>query len=269
MRIVLDGSLGAQASVVALGMFDGVHVGHRVLLDKAKALATQYGVPMVVQTFAQHPLALIDPAKHPPLLTTMEERAALIEAAGADVFSADPFTPEIRDMPPADFVGHLVRRWKPKAVVVGFNYSFGQHGAGTPAFLHQLGHALGFETIVLPAIRVGLTPVSATRIREQLSLGDVRQARRLLGRPYQREVRLVAHVGNRLELRLLDNGKQSVGKGCFRALLCAQGKQNPVLMYAKAGGRITCAVPKGIKLEGELTLRLITQTPQPGATYRF
>jgi FAD synthase len=269
MRIVLDGSIGAQASVVALGMFDGVHVGHRVLLDKAKALSLRHAVPMVVQTFAQHPLALLDPPKHPPLLTTPEERAALVEAAGADIFSADAFTPNVRDMPPADFVGHLVRRWKPKAVVVGFNYSFGRHGAGTPALLQALGDALGFETVVVPAIRVGASPVSATRIREQLAQGDARQARRLLGRPYQREVRLVAHVGNRLELRLLDNGKQSVGRGCYRVLLCVQGKQYPALAYSKAGGRITCVVPKGIPFTGVFVLRLIAQTPQAGATYRF
>lgn len=269
MRIVLDGSVGAQQSVVALGMFDGVHVGHRVLLQKAKALAVQHGVPMVVQTFSQHPLTLIDPQKCPPLLTTPEERATLIETLGADVFSADPFTPAIRDMPPEDFVGHMVRRWKPKAVVVGFNYSFGKHGAGSPAFLHQLGCSLGFETYVVPAIRIGLTPVSATRIREQLAQGDARQAYRLLGRPYQREVRLIAREGNRVEMRPVDNGKQNIGNGCYRSLLCSQCKQYPVLAYARAGGRITCHVPRHIELEGDLDLKLIVQVAQPGRILQF
>ena len=269
MRIVLDASVGAPESVVALGMFDGVHVGHRVLLEKAKAVAMQQNVPMVVQTFAQHPMTLIDPAKRPPQLTTLQERASLIESLGADVFSADPFTPELRDMPPEDFVGHLVRRWKPKAVVVGFNYSFGRHGAGSPAFLHQLGCVLGFETYVVPAIRIGLTPVSATRIREQLAQGDARQAHRLLGRPYQREVRLIAREGNRVEMRPVDNGKQNVGNGCYRSLLCTQGKQYPVLTYARAGERITCHVPRQIELEGELALKLIVQVEQPGRVLRF
>ena len=269
MRIVLDGSVGAKASVVALGMFDGVHVGHRVLLDKAKATAVRYGVPMVVQPFSQHPLTLIDPDRCPPLLTTLEERAALIADAGADVFSADSFTQALRDMPPEDFVGHLVRRWKPKAVVVGFNYSFGRRGAGSPAFLHELGRALGFETIEVPPIRVGAAPVSASRIRESLAQGDARQARMMLGRPYQREMRLIACLNGRLELAQSENGKQMVGKGCFRAILNTEGKAYPVLAYVKANEHVTCDVKREISTADSLSLQFISQTPQPGVTYRF
>ena len=269
MRIELDGNSGAQASVVALGMFDGVHVGHRVLLDKTKVLATRLGVPMVVQTFAQHPLTLIDPDRCPPLLTTLAERAALIEARGADIFSADPFTEALRDMPPEDFVGHLVRRWKPKAVVVGFNYSFGRQGAGSPAFLHELGKALGFETIEVPPIRVGAAPASASRIREALARGDVRQARVMLGRPYQREMRMVASLGGRLALAQAQNGKQIVGKGAYRGLLCAQDKVLPAQIQIRDDGRVSCTVAGTVAAEGDLSLRFIAQVPQPGVAYPF
>ena len=163
MQISLDGRMNASGSVVALGMFDGVHIGHRVLLAKAKAAAVQAGVPMVVHTFAEHPLKRIDPERVPPLLTTLTERMALIEVAGADIFSAVAFTDAMRDMPPEDFVGHLVQQWKPRAVVVGFNYTFGRKGEGTPHLLHELGHALGFQTYVVPAIQLDGRPVSATR----------------------------------------------------------------------------------------------------------
>ena len=85
MQTVLDGKYQAQSSVVALGMFDGVHIGHQVLLQKAKALAAQHGVPLVVCTFVQHPLTLIAPEKAPAMLTTLDERAAQMEALGVDV----------------------------------------------------------------------------------------------------------------------------------------------------------------------------------------
>ena len=116
MQTVLDGRYAADRSVVALGMFDGVHIGHQVLLKKGRALADRQGVPLVTCTFMDHPLQLIAPDKCPPMLTTFDERVRLMESLGVDVLYAMPFDRSVMDMPPEDYVGHLVRQFHPTAI---------------------------------------------------------------------------------------------------------------------------------------------------------
>ena len=118
MKVILNGKHSEESSVLALGMFDGVHIGHQVLLERARTLHMRRGAPLVVCTFARHPMELIAPEKAPRLLTTLEERISLISHAGADVFFAMPFDEQMRDQPPECYVGELVRRLHPKAEVV-------------------------------------------------------------------------------------------------------------------------------------------------------
>ena len=100
MQIILHQSYQTDRSVVALGMFDGVHIGHRVLLERAAALAKRHHAPLVVCTFQEHPLQVIAPEKCPPQLTTFEERCQLMESLGVDVRCAMPFSKETMSMPP-------------------------------------------------------------------------------------------------------------------------------------------------------------------------
>lgn len=165
MQTVLDGRYAADRSVVALGMFDGVHIGHQVLLKKGRALADRQGVPLVTCTFMDHPLQLIAPDKCPPMLTTFDERVRLMESLGVDVLYAMPFDRSVMDMPPEDYVGHLVRQFHPTDVVCGYNHTFGKKGGGTPALLAALGDALGFSTAVVPKITLKGQEVSSTAIR--------------------------------------------------------------------------------------------------------
>lgn len=181
MRICSDDGIRTEASVLVLGMFDGVHLGHQALMRKARALADRYGVEMVVMTFDRHPLSLIAPAMAPTMLTTAQERMRLIEAQGADVVCVAPFTEELRDIAPEDFVNLLVARWHPKAVVIGFNYNFGRHGAGTADTMRRLGETAGFETVVVPEVRVDGEAVNSTRIRQLLAEGNTAVAEKLLG----------------------------------------------------------------------------------------
>lgn len=261
MQISLDGRMSASGSVVALGMFDGVHIGHRVLLAKAKAAAVQAGVPMVVHTFAEHPLKRIDPERVPPLLTTLTERMALIEAASADIFSAVAFTDALRDMPPEDFVGHLVQQWKPRAVVVGFNYTFGRKGEGTPHLLHELGHALGFQTYVVPAIQLDGRPVSATIVRGYLMDGAPEQVRPLLGRAYSMRVAVQLSAAAQWLLPL-DAEKLAMPVGCYRARLETQNANIPVVVRVYADGRMQCRSTAPIALQGEAQVAFLTAWPR-------
>ncbi|MBN1776983.1 MAG: adenylyltransferase/cytidyltransferase family protein [Clostridiales bacterium] len=182
MRICTDDSIQTEASVLALGMFDGVHLGHQALLKQARALADKYHVPLVVMTFDRHPLSLIAPAMAPPMLTSPGERLRLLEALGADIVCVSPFTEELRDMAPEAFVKLLHDRWQPRAVVIGYNYNFGRHGAGRPDTMRALSKAFGFETVVVPEVRLHGETVSSTRVRQLLAAGDTAGAEALLGR---------------------------------------------------------------------------------------
>lgn len=254
MQINTDGRIQTEASVVALGMFDGVHLGHQVLLRKARAVADRYGVPLVVQTFAEHPLQLITPDRCPPLLTTAVERARLIAGLGVDIYFAPPFTQAMRTMPPEEFVGRLVRQWHPKAVVVGFNYTFGADGVGTPAWLRTLGQALGFETYVVPAIRHLDQVVSATVIREHLERGDARGARLLLGRCYTRSFTVQARKAQTLRLLAEPDGKALLPAGRYRALLQAEGRAYPATVLATDSTHAVCRIPQNTPQTEAVTL---------------
>ena len=182
MRICSDDIIRTETSVLALGMFDGVHLGHQALLNKARELADRFQAPMVVMTFDRHPLNLIAPGMAPPMLTTPAERMRLLEQYGADVVCVSPFTEELRDMAPEAFVQLLVDHWHPKAVVIGYNYNFGKHGAGTADTMRTFGASFGFETAVVPEVRLNGERVSSTRIRQLLLQGNTVGAEALLGR---------------------------------------------------------------------------------------
>ena len=238
MQIILDGNYTCERSVVALGMFDGVHLGHRVLLQRGAALARQAGVPLVVSTFQEHPLQVIAPEKCPPQLTTFEERVQLMEELGVDVLYAMPFDAEIMNMPPEDYVGHLVRRFHPTDVVCGYNHTFGRKGEGKPALLQFIGDALWFATSIVPNITLEGREVSSTAIRAHLGAGMVHEARRLLKRPYKLEA-----VYQEKMWHFTQPGKQIPKAGDYRVLADVDGKQLPAVLRICEEGAVCCKLP--------------------------
>jgi len=172
-------------SAVALGTFDGVHVGHQQIIRTAAACARKAGGPSVVFTFSNHPLAVIDPDRSPPLLITAAYREELIAALGTDVLLAVAFDRALLGLSPGAFIDLLVDNLRPACVVVGPNYSFGHRGAGTPEMLALAGRERGFEVIVPPAVALAGTLVSSTLIRQLILAGDVAAAAPLLGRPFR------------------------------------------------------------------------------------
>lgn len=178
-------------SVLALGMFDGVHTGHAWLLRTAREWGTLENLPVVVCTFLKHPMALLKPEAAPIMLSTVAERAARMAQLQVDRVAVLRFDLELMNMPPESFVQLLVNRYNPRHVVIGFNYSFGQGGKGDAKLLKEMGKRLGFEVHVVSPVQVDDQTVSSTRVRQLLEQGDVEQAARLLERPYSVAGRVV------------------------------------------------------------------------------
>jgi riboflavin kinase/FMN adenylyltransferase len=174
----------ARPSVVALGVFDGVHLGHRAILDVAVARARP-PLTAVACTFDPHPAEVLHPGRAPLPITTLDERLALIGESGLAVTVVVPFTPTLAAMEPEAFVTEvLLDRLGAREIVVGFNHRFGRGARGDARLLHDLGARAGFHAEVVPPTDVDGTPVSSSAIRAALQRGDVDAAARLLGRPY-------------------------------------------------------------------------------------
>jgi riboflavin kinase / FMN adenylyltransferase len=183
-------------TVATVGMFDGVHRGHRALLDRVAAEAATRDVPAAAVTFDRHPLAVLRPGSEPPLLTTLDRKVELLGQAGMAVVLVLEFTRELSEVTAEAFAAEvLFGSLAASAVVVGENFRFGHKAAGDPALLAGLGRPRGIEVIAVPLHADGGQPVSSTRIRSELAAGDVAAAAALLGRPHS--VEGVVVVGDR------------------------------------------------------------------------
>jgi riboflavin kinase / FMN adenylyltransferase len=172
-------------SVVTVGMFDGVHRGHRALLDRVAAEAAARGLPAGAVTFDRHPLEVLRPEAKPPLLTTLDRKVALLGAAGMDFVLVLAFTEELSQVTAEPFAAEvLLDGVGARAVIVGENFRFGHKAAGDPALLAELGRPRGVEVVAVPLRADGGEPVSSTRVRAELARGDVRAAAASLGRAH-------------------------------------------------------------------------------------
>ena len=170
-------------TVVTIGNFDGVHLGHQHVVRTAREVAARFGLDHVVAvTFDPHPIAVLRPEHAPPTLTEIDERVALLGAAGVDDVLVVPFSREIADWSPERFVEEiLVDALHAGAVVVGANFRFGKRAAGDVATLRELGAVHGFETEGI-ALDGGPQVWSSTYVRTCLAAGDVEGAAECLGR---------------------------------------------------------------------------------------
>ena len=187
---------GLGPTVVTVGMFDGVHLGHRALLDRVAAEAAARGVPAAAVTFDRHPLAVLRPGSEPPLLTTLDRKVELLGEAGVEVVLVMAFTPELSQVGAEAFATDvLFDGLGARAVVVGENFRFGHKAAGDPDLLADLGRPRGIEVVAVGLHANGGQVVSSTRVRAELAAGDVAAAAASLGRPHAVEGVVVA--GNR------------------------------------------------------------------------
>jgi riboflavin kinase / FMN adenylyltransferase len=190
------------ASAAAVGFFDGMHFGHRFLLENVKAIARARNLATMAVTFAQHPLAVLHPESTPLLLSTTGERIALLESQGIDLCAVLDFTKELSMLSAREFMlEYLVQRLNVKALIVGYDHSIGHDTDTTFEHYRETGEKLGI--CVVRAAKY-LPPsgenVSSTNIRRALGTGNVRQAAAMLGRSYTLSGTVVEgrHIGTQI-----------------------------------------------------------------------
>ena len=176
----------AQGSVVTVGTFDGVHLGHRDILRCVAQRATALGVPGLLVTFRPHPLEVVNPSAAPMLLTPGEEQLDALADSGPLLVSVLPFTPSLASYSAEVFVIEiLVKRYRVRTLVVGHDHGLGRGRQGDAETLRAIGEKRGFDVeIVRPTLGEHGVPISSSAVRTSIAHGDLEHARVALGRPY-------------------------------------------------------------------------------------
>ena len=175
-----------RGSTVTVGSFDGVHLGHRAVLQEIACRAEAAGRASVLVTFEPHPLEVVNPQAAPPLLTTGPERREILAQTALDYVLFLRFDRHLAALTPEEFVrGVLLDRCRMRELVIGHDHGFGRGRSGDVGTLRRLGAEHGFEVDVVATVDFGDQLVSSTRIRRAVAGGDLTSAAQMLGRPYQ------------------------------------------------------------------------------------
>ncbi|MBE9531525.1 MAG: bifunctional riboflavin kinase/FAD synthetase [Proteobacteria bacterium] len=172
-------------TILTLGNFDGLHLGHIKILKLVNKRAKDFKAKSVVYTFDPHPLKVVAPEKSPPLMLTVKDKARLVESFGIDYLVVASFTRKFASKDPREFVKEvLVNGLKVREVIVGHDYAFGKGKRGTISFLRKLGAEFGFKVTVIDAYKLGGKIVSSSRVRAEVKGGRLQSAAKLLGRDF-------------------------------------------------------------------------------------
>ncbi|MDD2851709.1 MAG: bifunctional riboflavin kinase/FAD synthetase [Desulfuromonadaceae bacterium] len=188
MRIVTGNTVYEKvlaASVVTIGNFDGVHRGHAEIFTHLKRKSSEYGIPSAVVTFEPHPLKILAPESAPALITTFDQKTALIEDYGVDFLVVVPFSMGFSKVSANEFVQNvLCTPLGMRHIIIGHDYAFGRNREGNFSTLESLGGRFGFTLEDLPPIGTEGVVFSSSLVRGALAVGDVETSARILGRYY-------------------------------------------------------------------------------------
>lgn len=188
---ILDRPNKKKRRIAAIGMYDGVHLGHRFLIDYLTLEARARGLVPSVVTFIDHPLAVVSPEKSPALLTSREERQELLDRAGVEDCIMLTFDDRMHHTTAARFVANLHENYAIDAIVVGFNTRFGHDRVEGIDRFRNIGASIGVDIIEAPEYRGAGAPVSSSIIRDHIGAGRLDKAAEALGRPYSIRGRVV------------------------------------------------------------------------------
>ncbi|HSQ22208.1 MAG TPA: bifunctional riboflavin kinase/FAD synthetase [Coriobacteriia bacterium] len=189
MTRILEHRAGTESigpAAAAIGVFDGVHLGHQALVSDAVALAAERGIASCVVTFDRDPDQVVTPEHAAPQLTALEDKIDLLTALGPDVVLVVPFDRQLAALSPEEFVtGVLLDAMEPRVCLVGHDFRFGTRASGDVDTLRALGAHHEFDVVTHGLVRDGEAPITSSRIRAAIAAGDVISAARMLGRPHR------------------------------------------------------------------------------------
>jgi riboflavin kinase/FMN adenylyltransferase len=171
-------------TLLTIGVFDGVHLGHKYLISKLKKSAEQENLLSGVVTFRQHPVEVLAPETLLPYLTNCEEKVELLKAEGVDIVIPLTFTPELSNLTAREFTGLLKKHLRMRGLVVGPDFTLGKDREGNISVLRELGREMGFSVMMIAAMNFFGEEVSSTAIRKYLQAGDLKNVSKLLGRTF-------------------------------------------------------------------------------------
>ncbi len=223
-------------TVLTIGSFDGVHLGHRRILDEILAQAKKTGDTPAVLTLDPHPRQFFAPEHAPPILTTLDKKASLLEAAGVEILFVLRFDESVASKAPVAFVDEiLLGRCGARSLVVGHDFRFGRDAAGDYELLVELGPGRGFSVTQAPALLIDGERVSSTSIREDLLRGDLDAVTKYLGRPYSiiGEVERGRGIGTELgfptaNIKPHHNATPAQGVYMGEAIVCGERKPTAI-----------------------------------------
>jgi len=177
--------------LLTIGVFDGVHLGHRYLISQLKELALKQGLASGVVTFRHHPQEVLSPQNRLPFLTSVTQRINLLKSEGVDAIITLSFTTELAQLSARQFLSLLEKYLRMRGVVIGPDFALGRNREGDTETLRRLGQEMGFSVTVVPPVIIDGEVVSSTAIRNALAQGDMKRVQNLAGRPFRLHGRVV------------------------------------------------------------------------------
>ncbi len=169
---------------IALGSFDGIHLGHMSLVNRTVALAKENNAKSMICTFKNHPLSVINKEICPKLIMDNDTKINLLENTGIDIVNLVNFNKDFMKITPEEFIKNMVKFYNAKGIVVGFNYRFGYKNLGDVEMLKTYSTILGYKLYVCEAVSINHEIVSSSKIRHLIAEGNITKANELLGRPH-------------------------------------------------------------------------------------
>jgi len=226
-----------QGTLVSIGVFDGVHLGHQTLIKELVHQARANKLLSAVITFRQHPMALLAPGEVVPSLTSLTERIRLMKGIGVDIVITLTFSHELAELGAQPFVMLLQQYLKMQGMILGWDFALGRHREGSLEALHEMGKKLGFSTEVVGPVKYRGEIISSTAIRQALSDGDMARANAMLGRPFSLEGCVIAGEGRGTELGFptanldLDPHQALPLDGVYAAIAHFEGRTKPAATF--------------------------------------